>query len=323
MAAMRSLLLMTLLSVSDPRLDSGEKLLAARDCEGLQALFAPEGSAPVSHPTPAARLLVRGAAACRAQDSLLAFALTERALALAPKDTGVRTAHAESLLSVEERTDAARLLDAILRDHPKDAARAQFLRAQLAGQESENALAVQLATPLVNHPEYGEGARALLARHQSALQSDAEARTALAREERALAERADQAAAAPSHAPRPDSEAWSTRGTVKSGGQRTFRTRNILAGFTYILHATGTCTPPARTGRKGKLAPPADLFGQDFRVRIGAQEPLHLKVGLQPERNTLSFRAPEDNPQLFLEDRTGARPGGPQCTISDVAVRVP
>ncbi|WP_225413980.1 tetratricopeptide repeat protein [Stigmatella hybrida] len=320
---MRSLLLMTLLSVSDPRLDSGEKLLAARDCEGLQALFASPDSPATGSRVPSARLLVRGASACRKQDTVLAFALTERALALAPEDAGVRTAHAESLLSVEERTDAARLLDAILREHPKDAARARILRAQLAGQESENALAVQLASSLAHHPEYGEQARALLARHQSALQSDAEAREALAHEERALAERAEEAAQTPSHAPRPGSEAWSTRGTLKSGGQRTFRTRNIQAGFTYILHATGTCTPPARQGRKSKLAPPVDLFGQDFRVRIGAQEPLHLKVGLEPERNALTFRAPEDNPQLFLEDRTGARSGGPHCTISDVAVRVP
>jgi hypothetical protein len=320
---MRSLLLMTLLSVSDPRLDSGEKLLSARDCEGLQALFAPSDSLAPGHRAPAARLLVRGATTCRPQDTVLAFALTERALALAPEDVGVRTAHAESLLSVEERTDAARLLDAVLREHPKDAARARLLRAQLAGQESENALAVQLATSLANHPEYGAQARALLAHHQSALQSDAEAREALSREERALNERAEAAAQSPSRAPRPDSEAWSTRGTLKSGGQRTFRTRNIQAGFTYILHATGACTPPARTGRKSKLAPPADLFGQDFRVRIGAQEPLHLKVGLEPERNALTFRASEDNPQLFLEDRTGARAGGPHCTISDVAVRVP
>ncbi|ADO70495.1 hypothetical protein [Stigmatella aurantiaca] len=320
---MHPLLLLTLLSASDPRLERGEKLLAARDCEGLQALFAAE-SPPASHPAAAARLLVRGASTCREQDTLLAFALTERALALAPDDADVRTAHAESLLSVAERTAAAQLLDNTLRAHPKDAVRAQFLRAQLAGEESESALVVRLASPLVDHPDYGGPARTLLARHQTALQSDAEAREALAREEHALAERAAQAASAPSpRAPRAHSEAWSTRGTLQSGGQRTFRTRNILAGFTYIFHATGSCKAPPQKGRKNRLAPPADLFGQDFRVRIGAQEPLHLKVGLEPERNTLSFHAAEDNPQIFLEDRTGPRPGAPHCTISDVAVRVP
>ncbi|MDC0714312.1 hypothetical protein POL68_37980 [Stigmatella sp. ncwal1] len=320
---MHPLLLLTLLSASDLRLDQGEKLLAARDCEGLHALFAP-AERPAASPAAAARLLVRGASTCRKQDTLMAFALTERALALAPDDVDVRTAHAESLLSVEERTAAARLLDETLHAHPKDAVRAQLLRAQLASEESESALVVRLAESLVNHPEHGAQARALLARHQTALQSDAEAREALAREEHALAERAAQTSSEDTpRAPRAQSEAWSTRGTLKTGGQRTFRTRNIQAGFTYIFHATGSCTAPAPKGRKSRLAPPADLFGQDFRVRIGTQEPLHLKVGLKPERNTLSFHADEDNPQIFLEDRTGTRPGGPHCTISDVAVRVP
>jgi hypothetical protein len=122
---------------------------------------------------------------------------------------------------------------------------------------------------------------------------------------------------------RSGSEAWSARGTVQSGGQRTFRTRNLQARTTYVFHATGTCTGPTKPKRKGGLAPTVDLFGQDFRVRIGTLDPMPLKVGVQPEQNALTFRAPDNNPQIFLEDRTTIRQGAPRCTISDVAVRVP
>ncbi len=326
------LLLLSLLAAApDARLEQGQKLLNARDCEGLQALFSP-ADPPAGRALDAARLLVQGAAVCRKQDRVLAFALTQRAVELAPRDYGVRTAHAESLLSVDERASAAQLLDEIFQAHPQDAVRARFLRAQLADEESESALAVRLLEPLVKDPEYGGPARALLERNQAALQSQAQARETLAREEQAALEaaaRAQEAAAARTlsderNAPRSGTEAWSTRGTLKSGGSRTFRTKNIQAGFTYTFHATGACTaPPVKKGRKSRLGPTVDLFGQDFRVRIGSLDPLPLKVGLEPEQNALSFRAPENNPQIFIEDRTEQRADRPRCTISDVAVRVP
>jgi tetratricopeptide (TPR) repeat protein len=326
------LLLPLLAAVPDARLEQGEKLLAAGDCEGLQALFAPTGKDRAGRSVDAARLLARGAATCRKQDRVLAFALTQRAVELAPNDYGVRTAHAESLTAVDERASAAQLLDEIIQAHPQDAVRARFLRAQLADEESESALVVRLLEPLIKDPEYGEPARALLARNQEALQSTAQARESMAREEQAVLEasaRAQEEAASRAgtterNAPRPGTEAWSTRSTLKSGGARTFRTKNIKAGFTYIFHATGSCTAPAAPkGRKSKLGPTVDLFGQDFRVRIGTLDPLPLKVGLEPEQNALSFRAPENNPQVFIEDRTGQRADRPRCTISDVAVRVP
>ncbi|MFL5345637.1 MAG: hypothetical protein ACJ8AT_12625 [Hyalangium sp.] len=331
---MRLFLLISFLAAAgDPRLERGEKLLAARDCEGLQQLFAPGEKAGPERNLDAARLLVRGAAACRKQDRVLAFALTQRALALAPEDYGVRTAHAESLLAMDERTAAAHLLDETLQAHPDSALRARFLRAQLADEESESALVVKLAQPLVNDPEYGAPARELLARHQAALQSQSQARENLTREEQDVAEKAAQAREVAAHhtpdsgAPGSDREAWSARATVKSGGQHTFHTRNIQAGTTYTFHATGTCkgppAPPQGRHRRHHLTstPTVDLFGQDFRVRIGTLDPMPLKVGLEPEQNALTFRAPENNPQIFLEDRTSIRPGGPRCTISDVAVR--
>jgi hypothetical protein len=322
---MRLLLLITALATTgDARLERGEKLLAARDCEGLQQLFAPSGSSPAERSLDAARLLSRAAAACREQDRVLAFALSQRALALAPEDAAVRTAHAESLLAVDERTAAARLLDETLQAHPGTATHARFLRARLADEESESALVVKLLEPLVADPEYGAPSRALLARHQAALQSQAEARQTLALHEQEATERAAQAAESPSPTPRSGTEAWSARGTLKSGGQRTFRTRNIQPGFTYIFHATGTCTGPStKPGRKSRLAPTVDLFGQDFRVRIGDLDPMPLRVGTEPERNALSFRVREPNPQIFIEDRTTIRPNAPRCTISDVAIRVP
>jgi tetratricopeptide (TPR) repeat protein len=333
-------LLSVLATPPDAPLERGEKLLAAGDCEGLQALFAPSSTPRAERgtergterPIDAARLLVRGATACRKQDKVLAFALTQRAVELAPSDYGVRTALAESLISLDERASAAQLLDEVLQAHPKDAVRARFLRAQLADAESEHALAVRLLEPLLQEPEYAEPTRALLTRNQAALQDRAQARDTLAREEQAAqqaAARAHEVASSRTlpeqpNAPRSGTEAWSTRGTLKSGGARTFRTKNIQAGATYIFHATGRCTPPAqKKGRKSRLGPTVDLFGQDFRVRIGSLEPLPLKVGLEPEQNALSFQAPGSNPQIFIEDRTEQRADRPRCTISDVAVRVP
>lgn len=322
---MRLLLLISLLAATrDPRLAQGEKLVAAKDCEGLQQLFAPATPPSTERNPEAAHLLARGAATCRAQDSVLAFALTQRALALAPDDTEVRTAHAESLIAVDERSEAAKLLDEVLQGPARTTARARLVRAQLADLESESALVVKLAQPLVADPQYGATARELLARHQAALDSHTQARASMAQEEQSAAERAAQAQDSLERtSARSGTEAWSARGTVSSGGQRTFKTRNLQAGTTYVFHATGTCTGPSKPKRKGGLAPTVDLFGQDFRVRIGTLDPLPLKVGVQPEQNALTFRAPENNPQIFLEDRTSIRPGAPRCTISDVAVRVP
>ena len=104
------LLLLSLLATPpDAPLEQGEKLLAAGDCEGLQALFAPSSTVRAERPIDAARLLVRGATACRKQDRVLAFALTQRAVELAPSDYGVRTSCAESLISLDERASAAHL----------------------------------------------------------------------------------------------------------------------------------------------------------------------------------------------------------------------
>ncbi len=177
----------------------------------------------------------------------------------------MRTAHAESLLALDERASAAQLLDDVLQSHPRDAVRARFVRAQLADEESESALAVRLLEPLLDEPEYAEPARALLARNQAALQSHAQSRESLAREEQAALEsgaRAQEAAVASRtlppepNAPRSGTEAWSTRGTLKSGGSRTFRTKNLKAGFTYIFHATGSCTaPPRRRAAKASWDP--------------------------------------------------------------------
>jgi hypothetical protein len=329
---MRLLLLISLLAgTGDPRLGQGEKLLAAKDCEGLQQLFAPTTPPRTERSPEAARLLARGAATCRSQDAILAFALTQRALALAPDDAEVRTAHAESLIAVDERSAAAKLLDEVLQAPPRATARARLIRAQLADLESESALVVKLAQSLLEDRQYGPPARELLSRHQAALESHTQARESLAREEKEATERAAQAQAAARSrpedldrtGPRSGSEAWSARGTLQSGGQRTFKTRNLQAGTTYVFHATGTCEGPPKPKRKGGLTPTVDLFGQDFRVRIGTLDSMPLKVGVRPEQNALTFRATENNPQIFLEDRTTIRSGAPRCTISDVAVRVP
>jgi hypothetical protein len=60
----------------------------------------------------------------------------------------------------------------------------------------------------------------------------------------------------------------------------------------------------------------------DFRARVGSLEAWPLRMGLDPERSSFSFRAQEDDPQLFVEDRSASRPGV-RCSVRDLSVRVP
>ncbi|MHB8873957.1 MAG: hypothetical protein ACYC8T_09760 [Myxococcaceae bacterium] len=331
---MLAFLATVVLAASDPRLLQAEKFVEARDCDGLMDLLGRAKRSEAARDLSYARLLVRGAGACRAQDGVLALGMTEKALFLAPGDYGVATAHAENLLGLDQRAEAEKLLDQTVQDHPEGAVRARFLRGELAAREGESAVCVQVLSPILEDPEFGARAKELAAGCQGALQQKADDRLALAERERealARAGRANEIAAArgalpqEKGMPRSGSEVWSVRGTVKSGGSRTFQSKNVKAGFTYELRATVLCTRASKTKKKGKLGTDSgpDLFGVDFRAKVGSADAVPLRLGAStPERNAVPFRSTDDNPQIQIEDRSDGK-AGVKCTVSDISVRVP
>jgi hypothetical protein len=325
------LLICLTLAASDPRLIQAEKFVEAKDCDGLLDLLGRVKPSEPARDLAYARMMVSGATVCRPQDGVLALSMTEKALALAPSDYGVATAHAENLLGLEQRAEAEQLLDRTIQGHPEGAVKARFLRGQLASTEGEHAVCVQVLTPVVDDPEFGARAKELMTACQAGLQRQADDRTALADKERdaaAKAERANEIATArgalpvEKGMPKPGTEVWSARGTVKSGGARTFASKNIKAGITYEFHATTNCTRPKKKKQKVSLQTTEDLFGLDFRVKIGSLDPVPLRVGPAPERNSVPFRALEDNPQIQVEDRSDGKAGA-KCSVSDVSVRAP
>lgn len=329
-------LLSFLLAASDARLLTAEKRLEEKDCDGLVDVFSAYKGSKADKDVAYARVLVRGSNMCRSKDKVIALAMTEKALRFAPKDYGVQTAHAENLIALDQRTDAATLLDQTIQDHPEGAVRARFLRGKLADEENEPAVAVQVLKPLAEDAEYGEQVMPLIARNEQKLLELSEQKAELRSEEermKAGMEKANEIATARGKLPtekgqqRPGSEVWGVRGTVKQGGQRAFNTKNIKAGQSYVLNATGTCKvskSATSTGKKKKafFERKVDTFTIDFRARVGSNDSVSLKVGEQAERNHIPFRAAEDNPQLLIEDR-GNPIKGVTCTISDISVRVP
>src|SRR5688572_32659714 len=101
--------LMVLATSGDPRLLQGEKYLEAKDCDGFHSLFSKVKPEKAERDLAYARLLVRGAMQCRPKDKVLALAMTERALSLAPDDYGIQTAHAEGLLELDQDRKSTRL----------------------------------------------------------------------------------------------------------------------------------------------------------------------------------------------------------------------
>ena len=338
---MSALLLIATLIIAgaDARLLTAEKRLDEKDCDGLYDVFESYKGGKPEKDLPYARILVRGSNLCRARDKVISLAMTERALVYAGKDYGVQTAHAENLLALDQRSDAATLLDQTIQDHPEGAVRARYLRGQLADEENEPAVAVQVLKPLAVDAEYGEKVLPLIARNEEKLLKASEAKAELKTEEermKAGLEKANEIATARGALPtdksmqRLGSEVWSVRGTVKQGGQRSFNTKNVKAGSTYVLNATGSCkiSKSSSGGKKKSKSTSAffekkvDTFPIDFRAKVGSNDSVGLKVGESPERNRVTFRALEDNPQLLVEDR-GNPVKGANCTISDISIRVP
>lgn len=326
-------------AATDARLLEAQKFLEAGDCEGLEALCKKTGPTELARDLAYARVLVQAAGGCRTKDKVLALNLTEKAAELAPADYGVETAQAESLIATEQRTEGAKLLDQVIEKFPGTALRARLLRAELANNERDWAIAAQVARPLTGDPEYGKRATALVALAEHNLQENGGEKARLALEEQQVRDNGDKAAAiATSHTVTKGSEAsgyevWSGKtAKVVHGGSKTFSTKNLKAGSSYVFVATGTCEKPkvakaSRGGRSKKKShrqePLTNDFGVSFKVYIGALEPLALDTDLGVhKRNSLLFRPLEDNPQIRVQDETDSKINV-KCSITDIGVRVP
>jgi hypothetical protein len=280
-----------------------------------------------------ARFLVQAATECRKQDKLLALDFSQKASRLAPDDYGVSTAEAESYLSLDLRTEAAQVLNETIQQHPAEAARARMLRGQLADLERDWAIAAQVLKPLVDDPQYGDQAKEILARAEANLQNHAQAVAGMKQTEEQLAYNAQKAeAVATARGPlrgvaRSGTQIWEGRGTVKSGGSKTWLTKHIKRGVDYVLHVSATCKakPQKKRGKRrgrGLGAPAPDTFGLNFKAFIGSLDPIPLDADIRPTKTDRRFRALEDNPQIRIEDMTDSNVGV-NCTLRDVSVRAP
>lgn len=329
------LVALSLLGASDAKLMQAQQLLDAKDCDGLANLFRAVKPEEPRQDLATARFLVQAATECRKKDKLLALDLSQKATKLAPSDYGVTTSEAESFIALDLRGEAAKVLDDTIQDHPNEAARARFLRGQLADVEHDWAIAAQVLKPISEDPQYGAQAKEILARAETGLQEDSQAMTQLKQNEEQIAANAVKGEAiATDRGPmkglaRSGTQIWAGRGTIKSGGSKTFLTKNIKAGTSYVLHAMATCTGPkkASSGRgrrrhKGASAPIAETFGLNFKAFVGSLDPIPLDADVGPTRNDRPFRALEDNPQIRIEDMTDTQVNV-KCSITDVSVRVP
>lgn len=130
---------------------------------------------------------------------------------------------------------------------------------------------------------------------------------------------------------------WVSPGQLRSGGGRTFVTRNVKAGHGYVLLVRARCALPrvskrsfrpgrgphrGRRGRKSRQ-PPVQAFGLDFKAYVGSFPRMSLDVGLDRSETTrLPFWASEENPLIRVQDETLARVNV-RCTVGDLEVTDP
>lgn len=328
------LVALSLFGASDAKLLQAQQLLDAKDCDGLAGLFQTVKREDPRQDLATARFLVQAATECRKKDKILALGLSQKASRLAPDDYGVTTSEAESFIALDQRGEASRILDDTIVAHPNEAARARLLRGQIADLEHDWAVAAQVLKPLAEDPQYGPQAQEILARANQGLQADAQAIAQLKQSEaqaEEMAKRGEEIATARGRIKgmaRSGTQVWAGRGTVKTGGSRTWLTKNIKAGTHYVLHAMATCKGPKKSSsggrRRGRSRAPtrAITFGLNFKAIVGSLDPIPLDADVGTTRNDHPFRALEDNPQIRVEDMTDSEVNV-KCSITDVSVRVP
>jgi len=296
------LLALSLNAAPGPRPDGPVEQLAALlgkgDCDAAFLLL-PQFPVPAS-PTPATRaaaaVIAPGAQRC-ATDPALALAFSGLAARLAPDDPALVTSHAEALLALHETGEAAALLDRLVQASPvQQAARAWWLRGELAEREAEDALAVRLLTPLAMDPQWQARATPALERARTRLAEAERAKSLPAPAPLPLAPR--RAPAAPRRH-EPGTVITQVYAAISLGGEKLIDVRGLEVGRPYVFRAAGSCRRAPRVARTacGGTVPRspnlAPIFGSDFRVRIGSAEGSHnLATGQwKDEESRVSFVA--------------------------------
>ena len=312
-------------------LDELVRELELKHCDEAFALIAAaKASDPASAAAAAAgQSIARDSAHCR-KDPAVALAFTELAVRLAPDDRRVQLAHVENLIVLKERGEAARILDRLLEKDPDDG-RARLERGKLAVAEGEHALAIKTLGPLAADGSYRAEAQPLLEASRKALkeQKDSEQDLAWAAAEARDKAKAVDPALLKASQPSPDSGKLvaSIKGKVATGDDHTFVVKGTKKGLGYLFRATGECTRKAsrshhRHGSPTPADPGPSMFGIDFAVQFGGQDPRQLAAGQgSPEHNEIPFVADADGVSIRVFDRGGADKGV-RCSFSDFAVVV-
>jgi hypothetical protein len=110
---------------------------------------------------------------------------------------------------------------------------------------------------------------------------------------------------------------WTTSAVVVKGGDQTFAVKGTLQGHRYVFRARGMCRREPRqmmlwvpTGSHGvgfwnfMWRERRDaIFGIDFRVAFGAEEPQVLRVGEnKPDQSEIAFVADRDDVPIRVLD---------------------
>lgn len=285
----------------------------------------------------AARAVARGASRCKS-DPAVALAFTGLAARLAPDDPTVLLAQAQMLAALKQWGEASEVLDRIIARHPDSFAEARLMRGRIAVKEADWDLAVRLLTPLAGDPALGAEAGPLLEKSRAG-QLDQRAddeKMAQLRKESAEAKAKEKAppenkgSAEPSRAMQIARESGmligSYSGKVSLGGSKTFTVRGLKKDRTYVFRASGECSRTAKRSsgrrRRGALSedPDRSIFGVDFAVQLGQQEPRALSAGQgKREQAEVEFTADAESMQVRVFDRSEVDKNV-KCTVSEFSV---
>ncbi|HEY3450114.1 MAG TPA: hypothetical protein VGK67_27420 [Myxococcales bacterium] len=288
----------------------------------------------------AARAIVRGAASCKS-DPPMALAFTGLAARLAPEDPTVLLEHATLLVTVKHRAEASELLERIIAKYPDSFAKARLLRARVAAEEADLELAIQLLAPLAADPASKAEAEPLLAQcraqwqAQKATEGEPAQREARAverpqREPKGGKGRRESESTQPRSLDQPSPDAGklvsNLSGKVSLGGEHTFSVKGLRKGQNYTFKASGECSRKAKKGKRKKGGmvedPNRSIFGIDFAVQFGQQEPRTLAAGQgEAELNEIGFTADADAIPVRVFDRSNVEKDV-ACTFTGFSVVV-
>ena len=309
-------------------LDELVRELELKHCDEAFALLPQARAAEPSGSAMATGLsIARESRSCK--DPAVALAFTGLALKLAPDDSRVQLAHVENLLALKERGEAARILDALLAKDPDDV-RARLARGRLAFEERDYPVVLRVLGPLAADPAHRDEVQSLLDQSRAALKAHQDGAQDLARAEAEARDKAKavEPALRQASGPSPDSGkvVSSIKGKVSLGDDHLFVAKGTKKGESYLFRAMGHCSRKQARGkrRSGVIEDPnRSMFGVDFAVQFGKQDPRPLSAGQgEPERNEIPFVADTDGVTIRVFDRSSVEKGV-SCTFSDFAVVVP